>query len=339
MKKLISGRVPHYIVFIFSLYLPGLLFLMIMRMVLIHCATNEHTLFEILTLRSLLIGLQFDTVVLCYILALPAVLLFIQSIVAIKNKTIPYIVTVFLCIVFPLLAFIVVADIPYFIFFKNRLTESALQWMGSIGIVLKMIIGNSTHLTFLIAGLILCIFITYFLYRYCKRSLLKYDWTKQHSNIYYSVSFLIIAALCFLGMRGGLGHPVRQGDAFYCDDPVLNQAGLNPAFTLIKSYEEKVNLMDEELAIKNTQQMLSIGNPIVSISPIAREVKGDANMNKYNIVLVLMEGMSAHNMEIFGNKEKLTPTLDSLAKKSWFFTNAYSAGIHTNNGIFSSLFS
>jgi phosphoglycerol transferase MdoB-like AlkP superfamily enzyme len=34
----------------------------------------------------------------------------------------------------------------------------------------------------------------------------------------------------------------------------------------------------------------------------------------------------------------VTPTLDSLAKISWFFSNAYSAGIHTNNGIFSTLY-
>ena len=52
-----------------------------------------------------------------------------------------------------------------------------------------------------------------------------------------------------------------------------------------------------------------------------------------------MESMSANYMKRFGNKHNLTPFLDSLSQQSWFFTNAYSAGIHTNNGIFSTLYS
>ena len=52
-----------------------------------------------------------------------------------------------------------------------------------------------------------------------------------------------------------------------------------------------------------------------------------------------MESMSANYMGTFGNKNGLTPNLDSLCKVSWLFKNAYSAGIHTNNGVFSTLYS
>jgi phosphoglycerol transferase MdoB-like AlkP superfamily enzyme len=48
-----------------------------------------------------------------------------------------------------------------------------------------------------------------------------------------------------------------------------------------------------------------------------------------------MESMSAFNMKAFGNNKSLTPTLDSIANQSLFFTNCFSDGIHTMNGVFS----
>jgi phosphoglycerol transferase MdoB-like AlkP superfamily enzyme len=61
--------------------------------------------------------------------------------------------------------------------------------------------------------------------------------------------------------------------------------------------------------------------------------------NKRNVVIVLMESMSAAKMSRNGNPDRLTPFLDSLTTQGCYFENAYSAGIHTYNGIFSTLFS
>jgi phosphoglycerol transferase MdoB-like AlkP superfamily enzyme len=51
-----------------------------------------------------------------------------------------------------------------------------------------------------------------------------------------------------------------------------------------------------------------------------------------------MESMSAKNMKHFGNENNLTPVLDSLYDHSISFSNFYSDGNHTFNGIFSSLY-
>ena len=48
---------------------------------------------------------------------------------------------------------------------------------------------------------------------------------------------------------------------------------------------------------------------------------------------------SANLMGTFGNGGNLTPFLDSLAGESLLFTNIYSAGIHTNHGMYSTLYS
>jgi len=52
-----------------------------------------------------------------------------------------------------------------------------------------------------------------------------------------------------------------------------------------------------------------------------------------------MESMSAAKMSRYGNTDNLTPFLDSLANNALCFDNIYSAGIHTFNGIYATLFS
>ena len=56
-------------------------------------------------------------------------------------------------------------------------------------------------------------------------------------------------------------------------------------------------------------------------------------------MLVIMESMSAAKMGRFGNTDNLTPFLDSIANQGYSFDNIYSAGTHTFNGIYSTLFS
>ena len=58
-----------------------------------------------------------------------------------------------------------------------------------------------------------------------------------------------------------------------------------------------------------------------------------------NVVVVIMESMSRFNMGEYGGPQGITPNLDSLKKHSWWFENIFTQGIHTFNGIYSTLFS
>lgn len=339
----IKKKLPHYIVFLLKLYAIGLCYFALMRLSLILCATDSKTeLFRFLTIKSFFIGFQFDTATLMYAFFLPLLLLFVQSLVKIHNRIIPWIVSMYFCLLVPVFVVITFADIPYFAFFKNRFSEIALQWLGSPKVVAEMIISNPFHAVFLILALIATSFGCYAMFRYCKKQLILHNWSEEHNRfgrLYSIVAFVLLFVFYFTGFRGTLSHPIKVFDAVYCKDPILNQVGLNPVFTLLKSYTSKVHLMDNELALKQTQILLKINQEKNATSPIARTVTSSGSMSKYNIVLVLMESMSANYMTTFGNPHHLTPTLDSLAHHSWFFKNAFSAGIHTNNGVFSSLYS
>ncbi|UCV08611.1 LTA synthase family protein [Dechloromonas denitrificans] len=52
-----------------------------------------------------------------------------------------------------------------------------------------------------------------------------------------------------------------------------------------------------------------------------------------NVVVVMMESMSAEYMATFGNDEGLTPNLDRLAKEGLLFTRLYAAGTRTVRGL------
>jgi len=316
----------------------GLLILFILRLALFAYVYDlSRSLFNKDIFTTFLIGVQFDTSVLCYVLILPFLLLFSCAIWK-RTAIINFIISLYYSVCMMLLIFIGIADIPYFKFFLNRITDAALQWIGALSIVFEMIILNKANLIFTIVALISCVISFVFIWKVTKKHLR--DKEEKSSVRFKEVGWFIAAAFfLFIGIRGVNEQPLRQGDAFHCNDPLLNQIGLNPAYTLMRSYFTRVNLMETNEAIKNSQTILQIGTPLEDISPFAHKVSRDSSMHKYNVVLVLMESMSANYLAAYGNKDHLTPNLDSLCNNSWFFKNAYSAGIHTNNGVFSSLFS
>lgn len=57
------------------------------------------------------------------------------------------------------------------------------------------------------------------------------------------------------------------------------------------------------------------------------------NDHKPNVIILVVESLSAEFMNKFGNPENLTPNLDKLADQSIFFTNIYASGTRTVRGL------
>ncbi len=176
---------------------------------------------------------------------------------------------------------------------------------------------------------------------------------------------LVMIGACFFGIRGRTGYnPIKVSQAYYCEDSFLNQLGINPAFNLLTSALDDMRKENKELhlmpyaeAISNTRRWLGITGKVDSLSILRREVINDSlaqgknirvknlsmavrpSENHPNVVVILMESMSANLLATFGNKQPLTPTLDSLYHHSLAFTHFYSAGIHTNHGMTATLYS
>ncbi len=66
---------------------------------------------------------------------------------------------------------------------------------------------------------------------------------------------------------------------------------------------------------------------------ISRMITAEGPEIKKNVVLISIESMSAEFMSAYGNKDKITPFLDSLAQQSLMFTNTYATGNRTVRGL------
>lgn len=64
-----------------------------------------------------------------------------------------------------------------------------------------------------------------------------------------------------------------------------------------------------------------------------RTVKSDSTEIHKNVVLITIESYSAEFLKAYGNEDKITPFLDSLATQSMQFTNLYAVGNRTVRGL------
>ena len=140
-------------------------------------------------------------------------------------------------------------------------------------------------------------------------------------------------------------NPIRVSAAYHCNDPFLNQLGLNPTYNLLittlddnRSENKRIQLTDDQEALRYVQNLLG-----ASMDPqkkrLSRPVSYAEAPTKQNVVLIFMESLSAKLMQQYGHDAALTPFLDSLYNVSLSFDQIYSAGIHTNHGLYASLYS
>ena len=296
-------------------------------------------------------GLWFDNVIACYILILPLVVLWVASLCNYTAKWI-YLFTGGWFIGLYALSFIIcAANIPYFAYFFKVINSSIYNWFGYAGTTAGMIFGETSYYFPIFLGLATLVLWGIFVHYWSKRmyELSCSQPVSGNGMIQIAITFIggaSLVGLCFFGIRGRMGYnPIKVSQAYYCDDPFLNQLGVNPVFNLLTSTLDDarkenrlLQLMDGQEAIAKVQELLD-REGIENISPIARKVVADTTPTRQNMVFVFMESMSAKLMKAYGQSKALTPFLDSLYHESLAFDNIYSAGIHTNHGMYSTLYS
>jgi phosphoglycerol transferase MdoB-like AlkP superfamily enzyme len=297
------------------------------------------------SIRAFLMGLRFDLVISGYLLFFPMLILYIYF-TAGKNPGRFFRIMFWIIFLAGSLALIVcAADIPYFLQFFSRFSVSAFQWTENTSFVFKMIVEEPRYFLMLIP-----LSITIFLLYKALNKIFKAEEPGSrllHPALRVLLS-LVLIGLIFAGIRGRLNEkaPIKTGTAYFGNDPFLNQLGLNPVFTLMRSWfdlmddrNRNVELIDEKQAVENVRNYLGIQEPVGEY-PIARRIEPDSTgERRFNVILVIMESMSAAKMTRHGNHHNLTPFLDSLSYEGLYFGNIFTAGIHTFNGVFSTLFS
>lgn len=313
---------------------------------------GETTFWEVV--QAFVMGVRFDIVTIGFVISIPTIILTIFSFFGKKSRLFEQIYTWVLTVCFTITFGICAADIPYFDQFFDRFNITAFEWMatGDSGFVFKMIWEEPTYILMMIPVLISGFVFWFFANRILKNSTCWESINYWH----YGIATVLLWGLVFIGMRGRLNEksPIMVGTAYFGNNAMLNQLGLNPNFTLARSWldsldpdNQKVKFMSDEEAIANVQQYLGIDKPNPDF-PIARtrdfsttlcSGRNDMRQNDYNVIVVIMESMSYNKTAHGGNTQNLTPFFDELMDKSLSFSNCYTAGTHTYCGIYSTLVS
>ena len=101
-------------------------------------------------------------------------------------------------------------------------------------------------------------------------------------------------------------------------------------------YEQFYSKIPVGEAFKNIRKQIKTPeSQFVNNDPfsIERKIFHKGREKRMNVVLISVESLSAEFLGSFGNTQHNTPFLDSLAKKSLFFTNLYATGTRTVRGL------
>ena len=352
MKRLFAGRFIRSIGYLLSVHLVALLFFFGLRVALFIATdydfpkeiSEDYALQSVAFLR----GLWFDNVIACYILLLPLAVFWIAGWFGYTARWLYRSSALFFIFFYSLCFIISAANIPYFAYFFKPINSSIFNWFDYAGTTAGMVFGETSYYLPIALGLTAIAAFAYITLRLSRTFFLL---SRPPANRWKAAAFTFVAGaaligLCFFGIRGRRGYnPIKVSQAYYCNDAFLNQLGINPVFNLMTSAIDDnrkenrlLHLMAEDEAIARVQTLLG-RKGMDGISPIARRVEADSLPTRRNVVVILMESMSAHLMQTFGHETSLTPFLDSLWQQSLSFSHFYSSGIHTNHGMYSSLYS
>ena len=299
-------------------------------------------------------GVWFDNVIACYISVLPVAVLLVAASLGWCHRRLLRGINIWYAVWFAIAFMPSAANTPYFQYFFKNINSSIFGWFGYVATTSGMLLQESSYWLYIALYFVFTGAFIYALVRLRRYFEGFFVLPKDNMHLVLVASRFLISAVmigaCLFGIRGRMGYnPIKVSQAYYCEDSFLNQLGINPAFNLLTSALDDMRKENKELhlmpyaeAITNTRQWLGITGKVDSTNILKREVVNDSLLmkkNHPNVVVILMESMSANLLGTFGNQQPLTPTLDSLYHHSLAFTHFYSAGIHTNHGMTATLYS
>ena len=287
-----------------------------------HTELKPATFAEILS--SYYYALAMDLAATSFLISIPILLIIIsfflkrKKIITTSIHVVNYIL-IFFCILIPLI------DTGIYSVWGSKLNSKAVSYMAYPKESFDALKAGPVWLFFLV--LIAECLVLFYSYR----KIIRIDLSAK-IKIPYKIIFppVIIFAL-IIGMRGGFQmYPINKSWVYYSKYPVLNNAALNGFWNFMEilvSPDEKENPykyfeLEKARAITNSmhktekdtcEHILTVPHP--------------------NIVLILMESVSAECLTKLGGEPGIMPHLDSLTKNSLWFSDFYASGFRTEQGL------
>lgn len=348
LKQFFSTKFAAGYIYLFLVQVSILIIMSLFRLGLYQACYND--IIEIddkgtLLFEALRRGFQFDLSVVSTILVPPLILLSVLGLFNKLNKIIIYIINSYFILVYTICLGLTAANIPYFKYFYRHINISILNWADYGQETSNMIFEDSTN-WFYIGVFILSVILFASLVIIYGRLILK---IKKHSlskrDYIICIPILLFSyVVCFFCIKGhirkgGFLHPY---DAYFCHNTVFNQLAINPIFYFYKSTTldttNATTFVEEDVVRSVVKKELGFNLDDYNLIKSHKKEVNDTLISP-NIIIILVESLSHEYLQIERNGKSITPFLNELKQKSYYFDNFYSQGTHTNQGIVSSLYS
>ncbi|WP_144283232.1 LTA synthase family protein [Chryseobacterium echinoideorum] len=238
-----------------------------------------------------------------------------------KIRNILYFVTLFLYVL--VIVFNAVSEYFFYNEFGLRYNFIAVDYLIYTNEVIGNIMESYPVIPLFSAIFFVALMVTVFIYKRTKNELLQLPVLKEKFILLGVFVILIGVSL------SGLNFTTKiKGDSVFEEEIEAN--GL-PKFYWAFTHNE----LDYFQFYPEINENQAEKNFLAQFSPSAleRNIVSDQPEMKKNVVLISVESLSAKFLEHYGNTQKITPFLDSLADKSLMFTNLYATGNRTVRGL------
>ena len=239
----------------------------------------------------------------------------------IRIRNILYFITLFLYVL--LIIFNAVSEYFFWNEFGVRYNFIAVDYLIYTNEVIGNIMESYPVVPLFSAILALTLFVTWLIFKNTKNELLTLLNFKR--KLILLGSFLLLCGLSLFA--------IPQFDKIKSDNTFAQEIQANglPKFYHAFTHNE----LDYFQFYPTLNQKIAEENFLKQFQPptLQREIVSENPELKKNVVLISIESLSADFLEHYGNTQKITPFLDSLATKSLMFTNLYATGNRTVRGL------
>jgi phosphoglycerol transferase MdoB-like AlkP superfamily enzyme len=284
---------------------------------------------------SFFYALPLDLSMTGYLLTLPLALWFVG--IALGPKAYPVIEKTVLSINLLLLGLLILvfgSNIFLYEEWNTPVNNRALEYLATPGALWSSMSG-----VFIVVCVLLIIAMNWLLWRMYRKVVGAHIFAPRTSR-WLLTGLPFSAALIFIMIRGGLGvMPINESAVYYSSNLFDDHSATNTAWHLIhslietRSTQNRYRVMNDQEAAARVEQLK---RPV-------KEEKQDHSMpalpagSRPNVVVIVMESMTAQVIEELGGERGACPSLSGLIRDGILFPNCYGSGYRTDQGIVSVL--
>lgn len=269
-------------------------------------------------------ALPMDIAAACYLsmpVALLCIPLFLREVRWLRN-----VIRTYIGLAVVLSAFISVTDIALFHAWGTKINHKALSYL--VYPKEAMIAATGEPIAQLVVVMIAQCAVALFIQSRIdhKRSfLMRPTWQRM-------VVPVLIPALLLVGMRGGpQDDPINRSWSYHTVHPILNLGSLNGVWNVIVLLAEPPEFETNPYAFMTTEEAQARFDRLHAPGSGARRMI--LTMERPNIVMVMLESWTADVVGALGGDSGVTPGFDRLASEGLLFTDFYSTGFRTEQGL------